>query len=736
MGATLTQIERVRYGIAFGAFVGAVCLVVDAVAVGVWGSRIPMTLPVILAGVYVVGGGCAGAVFGAVQGMVECGWEAARAEARGSHSEARHRKDDFRDWENRREGTSLRGMVRGQIRRACWFACLAGFGVGFVERVRLGYEAYMDGQLGYVPVAAGLTAGVLSIVALGRRPAAGCWSEPAVWQIACASLFCALWQPFSNLYQAPVLSLTSLLANAGYLSAAVFVWLGFSRLATRLIGCVQLECSRGCLGGAAATLAMGLTLSCGVLWLRAGRPIDLPHAVAEEGLRPDGFHQEANRPDVVLIVLDTVRADHLSVYGYAVDTTPNLARFADGAVRYQQAIAPSSWTLPSHASMFTGLLPTEHRAHNVRLHGRWNIHPLEEGFETLAEVLSAYGYYCGGVVANTGCLSREFGVHQGFHYYDDHSGPSLAAAKPKTISPSLWICHMYQCFVDSWRMDWSRSAEEINRDVVRWLNHTVAAPRFLFVNYLDAHAPYHRHPELALTRRQGPSVAGGIRLAAERAEDAWRYDQEIAYLDAQLGALFDELRSRRLYDNALIIVTSDHGEAFGEHDNVGHGQTVYQEEIRVPLLVKYPASVTGTVETEPICLTALPCMILNHLGIESPACADVAPVANAGGIMAELRQPTDSSAAIGGPAVVRALFDEEGYKVIVRDGGTAELYDLIEDPFELHDLAGDRAEPVRRALQHVDDWTALVESRRKVADNAFTMSKGLRDKLRSLGYVE
>jgi len=771
-------VSHIRYGIALGALVGALCFVADAVVVSIWGARIPLLLPVIMAGAYVACGCCIGALFGVVVAVSRGGLAGAGTESRPSgESDQGSTGDRCRpDWEP--AGADL-------IRRAFLFGCLAGIGMNFVERARLGYVAYMDNETGYMPVAAGLIAAVLSIVLLGRGKSSGRLSTGVVWQIAGAAIFCSLWQPFSTMYDAPFLSRTSVLANLGYLAVASLVFVAFGKLGRPLI-VTRVERLRPFSVGATQAVVAGLVVSVSIMLLRAGQPIDLPFKASEQRVRlrgsrlassgaeiprvrlvdlansgaggstderaigtsrnvsrnskntvpPYSLTQRIVGPDVILLVLDTVRADHMSVYGYEIDTTPNLRRFASEGVMYEQAIAPSSWTLPSHASMFTGLLPTEHGAHNIRVAGQWNIHPLADRFETLAEQLTGFGYYCAGIVANTACLSREFGVHQGFHFYDDRSGGSLAAAKPGTISPALWICHLLQRFVEPWRKDWSRSAEEINRDVIRWLDRGSSRPRFLFVNYLDAHAPYHTHPETELERRPQVGVAGGAQLSSEMSESAWRYDQEIAYLDGQVGALFEALRARGIYDDALIIVTSDHGEAFGEHDNVGHGQTLYQEEIRVPLLVKYPGSSSVGVRRNPICLTALPGLILNYLGFGLSAFPDGTDPATDDTIMSELRDPAGRGDQIGGPDVIRAVFSDEGYKVIARKSESSELFNLSDDPFELRNLAVELTEPVQRVLKYVDDWAGAIESRNGGSEHVSAMSERLRDRLRSLGYLK
>ena len=280
------------------------------------------------------------------------------------------------------------------------------------------------------------------------------------------------------------------------------------------------------------------------------------------------------RPNVLLITLDTTRADHLGCYGYPRPTSPHLDQLCREAQVYTRAFATSSWTLPSHASLFTGKFSSSHGAINdpdgplvltdaIEGPAAWSglaVRPLAEGETTLAEILRREGYRTGAVVAGP-WMKRVFGLSQGFASYDEAEITSIEG----------------------------RRAESVSRAAIGFLEKAEredALPFFLFLNYYDAHSPY--APPRDFARRFVHALGGGM-----REDPDWRkvatYDAEIAYMDSEIGRLLARLRELGEYDQTLIIVTADHGELLGEHDQWGHGYHLYQEEIAIPFVVKWPA---------------------------------------------------------------------------------------------------------------------------------------------------
>ncbi len=303
----------------------------------------------------------------------------------------------------------------------------------------------------------------------------------------------------------------------------------------------------------------------------------------------------SSRPNLVLITLDTVRADHLSAYGYARTTTPNLDRAARQGVLFENAIATSSWTLPSHASMFTGLLPHQHGAN-------YNA-PLPPGSMTLAGVLGSRGYETAAFAANTAWFKQGRGMDQGFDVYDDDTD-SVRHNLRRTLSGRAFqeLYYRLRGIGDFGRKD----ARQLNHEIFDWLRHRSKSPFFLFVNYYDAHDPYVAPPPYdksfgsasASLLRRARSVSHGQqvsqRLSAEdTASLISAYDNCLAFLDSQVGELLAFLASSPNGSNTIVVITSDHGEAFGEHDCYGHGCGLHRELLHVPLIVFGPGIPSG-----------------------------------------------------------------------------------------------------------------------------------------------
>jgi arylsulfatase A-like enzyme len=268
-------------------------------------------------------------------------------------------------------------------------------------------------------------------------------------------------------------------------------------------------------------------------------------------------------PLVVVYLVDTLRADHTTVYGYERDTTPELARFAQDAVVFDQAIAQAPWTKPSIASLLTSLTPGRHGVILLR-------DTLAYSNVTLAEMLAERGYATGAVITNSVIYSDGTYFDQGFDSFTGIHGPRDRPTKIVEAAPA----------VDT---------------ALAWLDTRRGQPAFLFVHTMDPHVPY--TPPPPFDRRYEPYPAPGHPGADPRTDyteplDRERlvaqYDGEIAYGDREFGRFVAELKTRGLYDDALIVFLSDHGEEFLDHGQWLHGRSVFDELIRIPLLVKFP----------------------------------------------------------------------------------------------------------------------------------------------------
>ena len=292
-----------------------------------------------------------------------------------------------------------------------------------------------------------------------------------------------------------------------------------------------------------------------------------------------------NAPNVLLLILDTVRAQSLSVYGYHRPTTPTLESLARDGIRFDRALATAPWTLPSHASLFTGRYPPETGAD-------WN-RPMRTTDPTIAEAFSQAGFATGGFVANLAYTTWLHGLSRGFQHYADY---------PMSLSQLLGSSNVNRRLLRLWNRAThqyhevgSKNAELVNGEFLRWLDRRPSSrPFFAFLNYFDAHMPYlPPAPYRSLYLVQEPptrSIYQDVQRARPTQDviDGLRdtYDGAITYLDAQLGRLFAELERRGLAANTIIVVTSDHGEAFGEHGFLDHGASLYLPELHVPLIVR------------------------------------------------------------------------------------------------------------------------------------------------------
>ena len=473
----------------------------------------------------------------------------------------------------------------------------------------------------------------------------------------------------------------------------------------------------------------------------------LPQSTLE---RPSRAPHRSGGPNVVIVSLDTVRADHTSAYGYERDTTPFLREFAREATLYANSYAASDFTLPSHASLFTGQYARAHGAHPSE--STATSEPLAREVVTLAERLRDGGWKTLGVVANQVFLGPLFGLQRGFEHYDARAGrPEFPKAGSWTLRS--WLHDLLYERLEPARFDLVyRRGGEINATLFDLLeDHRRQAdgvPLFVFVNYMDAHVPYAAPAPFGQRFAQGLApmrkwdyygARRRIYRGDEPIEARYReqllahYDSALTYVDDCLRQLIERLKSLDLYDDTLIVVTSDHGEAFGEHGTLEHGMSVYDEQIRVPLIVKAPGQREGRVVDALVSGVDVTPSVLSLLGL--------APAADAAGrdlfaaeapaertIFAE-HYPT-SWHANNNPrrAVHQTAAIQGALKVIRYDDGRLEVYALSADPGEraAGDLADGAAPELARALE---DWKALERPVGRDTRSAV-------EALKSLGYAE
>ncbi|QEH33143.1 Choline-sulfatase [Aquisphaera giovannonii] len=442
-------------------------------------------------------------------------------------------------------------------------------------------------------------------------------------------------------------------------------------------------------------------------------------------------------PNLLVVVLDTVAAGHLSLYGYDRPTSPTLDGLARRGVRFDRAQAPSSWTLPSHASLFTGRWPHE-------LSAGW-LTPLDSGARTLAEHLGSRGYATAGFVANTFYCGSDSGLARGFATYRDYIFPGLGAFKlaalvDRPVEGLRALHHFLRArtsfatlagLIRPFDAGFRKPASAINRELRDWLSGRPQKERpfFAFLNYYDVHYPYllpeggvHRFAARPRTDREmdliekWKAVAEAGLPEQERLFARNSYDDCISNLDEHLGKLLDDLEREGVLESTWLVITSDHGESFGEQAGIFlHGTSLYQPQVHVPLVVVPPRNgpkPARPVVTESVSLRDVPATVLDVLGLGADA---PFPGQSLAGLWSDASgaapdPPPRPSPALsevvptnpGEPDPARMVRDRRAWASLAegdliyiqvrgRDGLREELFDLREDPLQRRDLSRDPA---------------------------------------------
>jgi choline-sulfatase len=402
--------------------------------------------------------------------------------------------------------------------------------------------------------------------------------------------------------------------------------------------------------------------------------------------------RRAERPNVLVITIDTLRADHLGCYGFTLARTPAIDKLAGESVRFTDAIAAAPITMPAHSSIFTGLFPP---AHGVRDNGAY---ALGESAVTLAERLRDAGYTTHAFVSAL-VLNRRYNLSQGFETYDDdlwaEDDPKLFMIRerqaPKTAERFL-----------QWFGDWNRSRSK---------------PFFTWVHFFDPHQPYR------------PSFSDSALAVSP-------YDAEIAGVDRQVGRIVDTLRRNGQLDNTVLILLADHGESLGEHGEKTHAIFVYDATVRVPLLIRYHSAFAPSVYSSPVRSVDVVPTVLGILGLpggDTTDGHDLGPALRGKEPAPQLPQYSESLLSeVGfGMAPLFAIRDD-GYKYI--RAPRPELYDLRRDPHELHNIL---AELPRVGAKLDAQLTQMLNdsSRHAVKAAANPMTRETEESLQALGYL-
>jgi arylsulfatase A-like enzyme len=400
----------------------------------------------------------------------------------------------------------------------------------------------------------------------------------------------------------------------------------------------------------------------------------------------------SERANVILIVIDGLRADHLTPYGYSRNTSPFLDELASRSVLFENAISQSSWTKTSVASLLTSLYPD---AHGVRT----PTDVLPASARLLPEVLQEHGYRTCGIHGNP-WLEERFGFDQGF---DDFR-----------------FTH--------WNKD-TFDAEELNEQALRCLEENSDRPFFLYLHYMDAHTPWRPPAEFD---DFGPAHVD-------------KYDGSIRYLDSRLGDLHDQLRERGLLDDTWILVTADHGEEFGERGNkIGHGLTLYREVLHVPLVIhrghRQQAAPGRRVRRQVRLIDVAP-TILDLVGLPIPDPMEgVSLAANVVDAYPGPVEDLEAFSQVGRHGAARdrdliAVTTSEFKYILDFEGGAEELYELSGDPAETRNLAAQNPALLKYYKDKVLSFRSVQLGKRIEAVPGAEIDGELQEQLRALGYI-
>jgi arylsulfatase A-like enzyme/cytochrome c-type biogenesis protein CcmH/NrfG len=382
--------------------------------------------------------------------------------------------------------------------------------------------------------------------------------------------------------------------------------------------------------------------------------------------------------NVLLLTLDTVRADHVGCYGWKRAVTPTLDALAQRGVRFEQAFAQVPITLPSHAGLLTGTYPPEN---GVRNNSRYALRP---DLPTLAEIFRAHGYRTGAFIGSQ-ILDMRYGLGRGFDVYKDRM------------------------------LLYERPANEVTDDTLAWLEETRGKPFFAWVHFYDAHAPY--TPPKEYLNKTGDA-----------------YDGEIAFIDANIGRIVDWLRRNQVLDNTLVVAVADHGESLGEHNFLWHSLLVYDAIMRVPLIFSLPGRVPQNATPGGVArLVDVMPTVLDLFGWDTPReVSGESLLAALSGRESPPRQSygeTDYPYEDFGWSKLRCLIEQKWKYIRAPE---VELYDRAADPGELHNVAPAHADIVARMEEEL---TACEQGMRHRESVAVTLDAASVEALRSLGYV-
>lgn len=436
------------------------------------------------------------------------------------------------------------------------------------------------------------------------------------------------------------------------------------------------------------------------------------------GLSSYALAQRVNRlPNVLIVTFDTTRRDRIGCYGFEGIKTPNIDRLAREGVLFENVRSQAPQTMPNHTSIFTGLYTI---THDVRSNGQ----TLNDEALTLAEILKSAGYQTGAVVA-AAPLMKDYNLDQGFDYYnDDFRDVAL-------VGGFKWMMRFFSA--KKINIPTSRPANRVAALAREWITPAAKKKRpfFLWLHFFDAHEPYEFHPDF-----EKPEIKTDDGESNQYGYKEGNYLNEIEFADHYLGKVLKQFDRLGLTENTITVFTADHGESLGEHDYRGHRQNVYENIIRVPLIIRYPAKLPAgeRLATPAMSIDILP-TVLTLVGIP------YSPQSFQGQDLFSL--PVDQPRYVFTLAVklftktaIRRSLVYGHYKFIEFDDASKNaLFNLEEDPGEAHNLLGSQ-EPALENVAWIDEINDWFERFERVDFSDIAMTPEQLERLKSLGYVQ
>ena len=458
-----------------------------------------------------------------------------------------------------------------------------------------------------------------------------------------------------------------------------------------------------------------------------------PHVACPETTMQDTADRTT---PVIVIVLDALRADRLSMYHPGCVPQKNLEAFARDSLVFETCIAPCSWTLPSHASLFTGLHVSEHKCEFI-------ISPLpilSPVPATMAEIFKKEGFRTAAIVSNFGWLDPKFGINRGFEIYNCSRSVGIMQSWP--FRPQLALfAYITNVFPESIMA--YRTADLIVGESVKLIEAFGGQPFFLFLNFLESHSPWFpprpfdnlfadtTFPQMFRLRQYFYKL---FKIAEKNTWDKFlsdQYDGEVAFLDEQLGGFFDYLKEKQLYDRALIVVTSDHGSMLGEHGEYEHHGHLYEEVAKVPLLIKFPFSKRVGRQSGAINLIDILPTVLSICDIPVPDAISGRPFGGPSSVVSEVY-----SFELG---IHRVIYDGP-YKLMqyqsINSHIPNKLFNLANDPLEEHNIIESYPDIASAMGDKLMKWEKNLRPVFGGTTEPQALLESTQENLRSLGYIQ